>query len=649
MKKILNALFLTIITLVTFSCSDVPAPYDIEGGGNGEGPVLTGEGTKDNPYDIASAMKKQDNSEAWVMGYIVGSINDKSISTDAVFAPPFTNPANILIAASADESDYKKCIPVQLVSQTDVRAALNLVDNGGNLGKAVIIKGQLTKYFGVAGLKTPTAAVLDGKDIGDSGETPSGDLATLLDPSNPVAEVSNMFDDAEVDKEYTKEGYVNFAEVGGRTWRGKPFNNNGLIQATAYGSKESSVISWFVTPAVNIAQMTIKKVTFDCISAYYKEGTKLEVYFLEKDGANLKSTQINVGTLPQSADGYSEAVTLSGDLTSIGDKVGFIGFKYTGSETASGTYQIDNLYLGVEQGEEPGPGPEPIGSGTKEDPYDVTSALTLSTSAGTQTAWVKGYIVGGVKNGNDANTVDAPEDVVFGLDDIRSSAIIIAGSKNETDYTKCLVIGFGGDSQNAKTALNLVDNAGNLGKEVLLLGTLKHAFGAPGMKTITDHELVAGGEEPEPGIVYTSNIELPSGTVTDENKASGGSVIIGEQEYPILKLGTSKAIGFWNTPALTAGASKLSFFAVGWTGKTGQLTVIIENGGTFVGGDTSKIITLDGKTTGAAGNPPFTITPEKTDYYEFSMSGVTASSTIKFTTDGGAGDKRAIAFGINIK
>ena len=55
MKKILNALFLTIITLVTFSCSDVPAPYDIEGGGNGEGPALTGDGTKENPYDIASA------------------------------------------------------------------------------------------------------------------------------------------------------------------------------------------------------------------------------------------------------------------------------------------------------------------------------------------------------------------------------------------------------------------------------------------------------------------------------------------------------------------------------------------------------------------------------------------------------------------
>ena len=649
MKKILNALFLTIITLVTFSCSDVPAPYDINGGGNGEGPALTGDGTKENPYDIASAMTKQDNSEAWVMGYIVGNITDKDIKTESVFAPPFTNAANILIAADADETDYKKCIPVQLVGGTDVRTALNLKDNEGNLGKAVVIKGQLTKYFGVAGLKNPTAAVLDGKDIGDGGDTPSGDLASLLDPSNPVAEVTNTFDDAETDKEYVKEGYVNFAEAGARTWRGKPFNNNGLIQATAYGSKEASVISWFVTPAVNVAQMAVKKVTFDCISAYYKEGTKLEIYFLEKDGTNLKSTLINVGTLPQSADGYSEAVTLSGDLTSVGDKVGFIGFKYIGSETASGTYQIDNLYVGVEPGEGPGPGPDPTGSGTKEDPYDVASVLTLSTATGTQTAWVKGYIVGGVKNGNDANTVDAPEDVVFGLDDIRSSAIIIAGSKDETDYTKCLVIGFGSDSQAAKTALNLVDNPDNLGKEVLLLGTLKYAFGAPGMKTITDHELVTGGGEPEPGKVYTSNIELPTSTTTDANKASGGKVIVEGQEYPILKLGTGSALGFWNSPALTAGASKLSFFAVGWTGKTGQLTVVIENGGTFTGGETSKIIALDGKTAGAAANSPFTITPAETDYYDFTMTGITASSTIKFTTDGAPSDKRAIIFGINIK
>ena len=47
MKKFLNALFLTLLAVFTFSsCSDVPAPYDILG--EGDVPGLTGDGSKDN-------------------------------------------------------------------------------------------------------------------------------------------------------------------------------------------------------------------------------------------------------------------------------------------------------------------------------------------------------------------------------------------------------------------------------------------------------------------------------------------------------------------------------------------------------------------------------------------------------------------------
>ncbi|WP_217932067.1 DUF6359 domain-containing protein [Bacteroides caecimuris] len=381
MKKILNALFLTLLAVFTFSsCSDVPAPYDILG--EGDLPGMTGDGTKENPYNIETAQKKQDGSIAWVQGYIVGCVDGegKAIATESKFEAPFTIASNLLIADTPDETNYKNCVPVQLVGGSDVRTALNLKDNAANLGKVVMIYGSLEKYFGVAGLKSPTAAVLDGVEIGEGGsELPSGSLVEKLDATNPVNQVVNTFDEAEKDKDYLKEGYVNFAEVGGRTWRGKPHEGNGLIQATAYGSKQASVISWFVTPAVNVAQMEVKKVTFDCISAYYKEGTKLEVYFLEKNGNELNQTLLNVGNLPQSADGYSEPVTLTGDLTAIGDKVGFIGFKYIGSDEASGTYQIDNLYVGVEAGENPGP----------EQPGDGTELLTN----GGFEDWAEGYPV----------------------------------------------------------------------------------------------------------------------------------------------------------------------------------------------------------------------------------------------------------------
>lgn len=133
--------------------------------------------------------------------------------------------------------------------------------------------------------------------------------------------------------------------------------------------------------------MEVKKVTFDCISAYYKEGTKLEVYFLEKNGNELNQTLLNVGTLPQDADGYSEPVTLTGDLTAIGDKVGFIGFKYIGSEAASGTYQIDNLYVGVEATEnpEPSPGPEPEENSVFVETFGET--VKTNTNVADFTGW----------------------------------------------------------------------------------------------------------------------------------------------------------------------------------------------------------------------------------------------------------------------
>ena len=71
MKKILNALFMTLLAVFTFSsCSDVPAPYDILG--EGDVPGLTGDGTKENPYSIEAAQQKQDGTIAWVQGYIVG-------------------------------------------------------------------------------------------------------------------------------------------------------------------------------------------------------------------------------------------------------------------------------------------------------------------------------------------------------------------------------------------------------------------------------------------------------------------------------------------------------------------------------------------------------------------------------------------------
>ncbi|MDE7389319.1 MAG: hypothetical protein K2M97_08740, partial [Muribaculaceae bacterium] len=65
--------------------------------------------------------------------------------------------SNVLLAGSPDETELNNCIPVQLVAQTDLRTAVNLADNPGNLGRKVKIQGTLIAYFGQTGVKTPTA------------------------------------------------------------------------------------------------------------------------------------------------------------------------------------------------------------------------------------------------------------------------------------------------------------------------------------------------------------------------------------------------------------------------------------------------------------------------------------------------------------
>ena len=97
---------------------------------------------------------------AVITGYIVGAVNGTSFGDGGenckFDVSEIENPANILIADNADETDYTKCLVVQVPSG-DIRTALNLVDNPGNLKKKVVLTATLETYFGVAGLKSTSA------------------------------------------------------------------------------------------------------------------------------------------------------------------------------------------------------------------------------------------------------------------------------------------------------------------------------------------------------------------------------------------------------------------------------------------------------------------------------------------------------------
>lgn len=150
---------------------------------------------------------------------------------------------------------------------------------------------------------------------------------------------------------------------------------------------------------------------------------------------------------------------------------------------------------------------------------------------------------------------------------------------------------------------------------------------------VTVSQRAAGAVATDYSAVYTSNLKFDGGK----------KVKIGETEYDAAQVGSSKKSGriIFKIPA---GTKRLCLHVVGWNGEGGKTHTIA----TSVGKTSSSSITTTADT-GATGSGPFTLS--KTDYsgkeyyFEFTLTNVTAESTI--TIENSAGKSRGVYFGIN--
>jgi hypothetical protein len=110
--------------------------------------------SQENPYSVAEAITLTEDG-VWVEGYIVGS--KPSASWDFTDSDLWQS-SNIIVADATTETDRTKCMPVELgAASSTVRINLNLSDNPGNLGKKIIIKGDLKTYYSQPGLRNISA------------------------------------------------------------------------------------------------------------------------------------------------------------------------------------------------------------------------------------------------------------------------------------------------------------------------------------------------------------------------------------------------------------------------------------------------------------------------------------------------------------
>ena len=118
-----------------------------EGGDEPNQPSVT------DTLSVVQAIALNDGSKQWVKGYIVGYINS---GYDYIFdADDNASETNLLIADTPDCTDPAECMPVQLPKGA-VRDNLNLLANPANLSQPLCIYGQLTTYFKVPGIKSPS-------------------------------------------------------------------------------------------------------------------------------------------------------------------------------------------------------------------------------------------------------------------------------------------------------------------------------------------------------------------------------------------------------------------------------------------------------------------------------------------------------------
>ena len=120
------------------------------------------KGGENNPYTVSEVQALQSDAfptaKVWVKGYIAGCVNTANgseLSTGDAVA------SNIGLSVKAE---VESVIPIQLPTG-DVRTALNLVDNSGNLGKEVLVYGNITTYCSVTGVKNTSDYKLTGNSV----------------------------------------------------------------------------------------------------------------------------------------------------------------------------------------------------------------------------------------------------------------------------------------------------------------------------------------------------------------------------------------------------------------------------------------------------------------------------------------------------
>lgn len=348
------------------SCSDdfSEPPIPTPAGG------AVGTGAWDSPMTAWQAYQSSSNPQypdnAWVRGYIVGTINTSVAFTvnekSATLTAPFSASSNLLLTW-LDPEDFKQILEydpnsaweytctVQLVSGTEARSAVNLSDNPDNLYKEVCLQGTTgSTYMGAGGVRT----VID-YNWGAQGKEPTEQKL----PAATGAFYQN-FQKYTTFSEYSTLGWTNDIEDGKFVgWITTTLDKNTYmaVDATTAYQYGGPYVASMLTPPIDMDQVADKTLAFDLQIANQNDNSSLSLFAISQneDGTWSNEMPLNANIPVGPASGFGEWQTVSG--ISLADLSGVvrIGWKYIseyGGMTSSTTYCVDNVNVGNQEAPE---------------------------------------------------------------------------------------------------------------------------------------------------------------------------------------------------------------------------------------------------------------------------------------------------------
>lgn len=124
------------------------------------------KGTLSEPYTVAECIALDNNGRTgWTRGYIVGSVkagvSTVTSSDDIIFRAEGETFDNVIIADNANETDWTKCVVVNLPANSKIRQYINLVDNAYLIGETLTVRGGANPYYGMHGITGNSGTLAD--------------------------------------------------------------------------------------------------------------------------------------------------------------------------------------------------------------------------------------------------------------------------------------------------------------------------------------------------------------------------------------------------------------------------------------------------------------------------------------------------------